>query len=312
MPTRVPRGLSSFGIAPFGGINEDDAPNASHFFVDSGHAQASDGNDGEDRNYPMRTIDAAVARCAANNGDVIHVLPGHTETVTAANGVDLDVAGIKVKGYGRGLSRPVISLGTAVGASMRLNAASVVVENIRITGDVDNLTNAIVINGVTDCVLREIELRDVTGQVAIGLAASDGTDRLTIDGYRHIGAAAAGTTRAMQFDGCDDLIVRNFYIYGNFSTTPINFVTTLSARVWIHSGYIWTENAADTGIVDTITGTTGTVGPDVFIALQDDAANITEAVTGATLYVMDPVYVVNAVNEKAMLINWTASTDAIV
>ena len=310
MPTRYPRGVSSYGVPLIG--SEDSAPNSSHFFVDSGHAQASNGNDGEDPNTPMASIDAAVARCAANNGDVIHVLPGHVETITGANGLDLDVAGIKVKGYGYGLARPQINLTTAVAASMRLNAASVIVENIRVTGGVDAITNAIVINGVTDCILRGIELRDVTGQVAIGLACSDGTDRLIIDGYRHIGDSAAGTTRAMQFDGCDDLILRNFYIYGNFSTTPINFVTTLSARVWIHSGYTWTENAADTGVVDTITGSTGTIGPDVFIVLQDNAANITEAVTGATFQIMDPVYVVNAVNEKALLIDWTASTDAIV
>lgn len=311
MPTRYPRGVSSFGIPMVGGGRDYDfAPNASHFYVDSGHAQASDGNDGEDPNYPMRTIDGAVGRCTANNGDVIHVLPGHTETVTSANGLDLDVAGITVIGYGHGLARPVVSLGTNVGASMRLNANSVVVKNIRLTGDVDNLTNCIVVNGVTDCKLLDIEYRDVTGQCAIGISCANNTDRLLIDGYRHLGDAAAGTTRAIQLNGTDDFVLRNFYIYGNFSTSAIDIVTTLANRIWIYNGYIWTENAADLCINDTITGSTGTCGPYLYLILQDNAANITEAITGATLQVMDDVYVVNAVNEKAMLINWTASTDA--
>jgi hypothetical protein len=44
--------------------------------------------------------------------------------------------------------------------------------------------------------------------------------------------------------------------------------------------------------------------------LLDNAANVTEAITGATFVTFDPVYVVNLAGEKAMLINTTASTDA--
>ncbi len=62
--------------------------------------------------------------------------------------------------------------------------------------------------------------------------------------------------------------------------------------------------------MDTITGTTGTIGPDIDIFLGVNAANITGAVTGVTLHVVDPVYVGNLVNEKALLINWVAATDA--
>lgn len=258
------------------------------------------------------TIDAAVAACTANKGDIIVVMPGHTETVSAANGLDLDVAGIKVIGLGWGASRPTINYTTAVGASTRINANSVHVENIVFTGGFDNLTNVLVINGKTDVVLKDIEYRDVTGQCAKFLTASDGSDRLVIDGLRYIGAAAAGTTTALEFDGCDDLRISNFDIYGNFSTSAIDFVTTLSARVLLTKGKIWTENAADLCVKDTITGSTGIIGPDLELVLKDNAANVTEAVTGATFYVIDPVYVVNLVNEKAMLINWTATTDAIV
>jgi len=69
-------------------------------------------------------------------------------------------------------------------------------------------------------------------------------------------------------------------------------------------------NEADIAIVDTITTSTGWIGPNLYIMLQDNAANITTAVTGATFHMMDPVYICNLVNEKAMLSNWTASTHA--
>ena len=50
----------------------------------------------------MTTLDAAVALCAANNGDTIFVAPGHAENLAAANAVDLDIAGITVEGIGNG------------------------------------------------------------------------------------------------------------------------------------------------------------------------------------------------------------------
>lgn len=305
--TNHPNGVSSYGIP----ILPNQTPQLSTgkvFFVHSG--TGSNGNTGSDPAHALASIDTAVGKCTASKGDTIFVMPGHTETVTAANGLDLDVAGIAVVGLGRGADRPVVSVGTVVGAGIRVNANSVRVENLRITGDLDNITKVLTVNGKTDVVLKDIEYRDVTGQCARFLSASDGSDRLTIDGFRYIGAAAAGTVNALEFDGCDDLVVRNFNIYGNFSNSAIEFITTLSARVWIYNGYAWTENAADLIVKDTITGSTGSCGPSLYLVLQDNAANITEAITAATFQVFDDVYVVNNVNEKALLINWTASADA--
>jgi hypothetical protein len=62
-------------------------------------------------------------------------------------------------------------------------------------------------------------------------------------------------------------------------------------------------------IKDLITASTGTIGPDLNLILQDNAANITEAITGATFQLVGPIWVVNAVAEQSMQINWTASTD---
>ena len=81
--------------------------------------------------------------------------------------------------------------------------------------------------------------------------------------------------------------------------------------MFVHDvGRFYTRNAADIFLIDTITASTGQIGPNLNLRLTDNAANITEAITGATFVVMDPVYVCNLAGEKAMLINWTASTDA--
>lgn len=281
------------------------------FFVDS--AIGADGTGyGGSWQKPYDTIDFAVGKCTANNGDIILVAPGHVETVAAANGLDFDVAGITVIGLGVGASVPQVNA-TATTSTTRINAASVWLQNLLFTGGIDAVAVNLVINGVADVYLKDILYRDVTGQSTKFLHAADGSDRLTIDGIRHIGDSAAGSTHSMTFDGCDDLVIKGeVHLFGNFSTAAIGFITTLSARILIQPtrANIWNQNAADVCIVDTITGSTGNISGPMSLHLTDNAANITEAITGATFTLYDNIYVCNLAGEKAMLINWTASTDA--
>lgn len=280
------------------------------FFVDSGSAGASDNSiKGKTVDEPFATLDFAVGQCTANNGDLIIVMPGHAETITADSGVDIDVAGVTVIGVGKGAARPTFTFTTAVTADFKLAANSTHVENLVFLGGIDATTGVIEISG-TDCSLINCEYRDSTGQAVDVVTTVNNADRLLIDGLRVIGAAAAGGASAIFLNGCDDAIIRNCDIYGNFSVAAIDFRTTASARTAIYNCKIWTENAADLCIKDTITGSTGVMGPKLYLVLQDDAANITGAITGATFYVMDDgVQVVNAVNEKSLAINWDASAD---
>lgn len=276
------------------------------FWVHSGNG--SNSNKGTfDR--PFGTIDYAVGNCTANRGDIVAVKAGHTETVTAAAGLALDVAGIAVVGLGSGAARPNINFTTAVGADMDVDAASISVINVLFTGGIDALTGPIDVNA-SDFSLLRCEWRDVTGQATDVVVADANADRLLIDGYFHNGAAAAGGAAAIALIGCDNPEVRNFKIVGNFSASAIECRTTAVVDLDIHDGYIWTKNAADLCVKDTVTGSTGKIGPNLNFMLTDNAANITEAVTGATFHQFDPIYVCNLAGEKAMLINTTASTDA--
>lgn len=273
-----------------------------------GERGASNGNDGSFL-APFSTIDYAVGRCAANRGDIIFVRPNHTETVTAAAGLDLDVAGIALIGLGSGSNRPTINFTTATTADMDVDAANIAMVNFLFTGGIDALAGPIDVNAA-DFKLIDCEYRDVTGQATDVIIADANADRLLIDGYFHNGAAAAGANSAIALIGMDNPVVRNFKLVGNFAVSAIDCRTTAVVDLDIHSGYIWNKNAADVCIKDTVTASTGKIGPSLYMMLTDNAANITEAVTGATFHLFDDVYVCNLVNEKAMLINWTASTDA--
>lgn len=280
------------------------------WFVDSGASGAGDTvGHGRDPDSPFATLDYAVGQCTANNGDVIYVMPGHAETIVADSGVDIDVAGVKVIGLGWGADRPTFTFQTAVTADFKLAAASIVVENLLFLSNIDATTGIVEVSGA-DCQIINCEMRDATDQATDFLITTAAADRLLVDGLKVIGAAGAGANSAIALVGADDTEIRNCFLYGNFAVGAIDIRTTACARVNIHDCKIWTANAADIAIVDTITGSTGWIGPNLQIKLQDNAANITTAVTGATFQMVDPVYVVNLVNEKAMLSTWTATTNA--
>jgi len=96
------------------------------FFVDS--VTGSDTNSGTATNKALATIDAAIGKCRADKGDVVIVMPGHSETVTAA--ITADVAGIRIIGLGEGNQRPVIT-GNGTIDAINVTAAGVVIENLR-------------------------------------------------------------------------------------------------------------------------------------------------------------------------------------
>ena len=280
------------------------------FWVDSG--AGSNGNDGS-LNRPFATIDYAVGRCTANNGDIICVKPGHTETVTAAGGLALDVAGITLLGFSSGSDRPTINFTTAVGADMNVDAANITMINFLFTGGVDALTGPIDVNAA-DFSMLECETRDVTGQVVDFIVTDANADRLFISGWVHRGAAAAGADTAITIVGGDDITIIPKFIDGNFAVAAIENVTTAAVNLQVfgsgdYPAYIRTRNAADV-IFTAVATTTGRVGPNLNARLADDAANITEAFVGADMEFFQPINIVNADGQSSLQTNITASTDA--
>ena len=281
------------------------------FWVDSG--AGSDGSPGTET-QPFKTLDYAVGRCTANNGDILLVKAGHTETVIAAAGLALDVAGISIIGLGNGSDRPTVNFTTAVGADMDVDAANISISNFLFTGGVDALTGPIDVNAA-DFALINCETKDVTGQATDFIVTDTNAARMLIDGWVHRGAAAAGADTAVTIVGGDGITVRNFWVDGNFAVAGIENVTTAATNLTIGGGaemnYIRTRNAADV-LVTLVATATGNIGPNIYGRVQDDAANITEAFVGANMNFFNPIAIVNADGEVGLNTNITASTDAIV
>lgn len=308
MVTNFPQGVSSFGVPVMGGLPV--IPYGKVLFVQSAHSLASDNNRGEDKDKPLRTIDSAIGRCAANAGDVIIVGPGHVETIAAAGDVNLDVAGVSIIGVGTGSLRPTVNFTTATTAEWSWNAANCLVQNLLFLGSVDALASPIDVQAADGAMLN-CEWRDAASvQVASALWLRAQAARFQLLDFVYRGDASAGTTRAITTIGPADVRMQRLWMYGNFSTAGINNITTPITGLLIRDVEFRNLNSADTFFVDTEGNGTGQIGPNINIRLADNAANITEAIVAPAMWMMQPINIVNAGGESSMQTNITASTDA--
>ena len=256
------RGVYSRGMPLFGPTTGD------VYHVDSGHTGASDTNDGKNPDRPMATIDAAVAKCTANNGDIILVAPGHAETLTAAAGIDLDVAGISVIGLGWGDDRPTITFGTATTTDIDIDAANVTIANLRFIGNIAALAAPIDVNAagftMEDC---DFYVATATTDIDITVITDATANDMVIrrchfwyDYSRAATAVTAASTEVIRLVGADRAIIEDCYFSGNFSTAVINGITTLSGDILIARNKLYNDQTANVaGWIDLVAGCTGVI-----------------------------------------------------
>ena len=200
------------------------------FFVDSGAANGSDTPaHGKSPQRPFVTLDYAVGRCTANNGDVIFVMPGHSETHTAAAGVDLDVAGIRVVGLGEAENRPTFTFTTATTADWDVDAANITVDNVRFVCGIDSQTAMVDVNSDA-FTLRNSDFFEssATGLTCIDIngGAANACDRVKIQGCRFYCTTAANWDRAIELgEVADGVEITDNYIIGDFDDAGIHNVT---------------------------------------------------------------------------------------
>lgn len=110
--------------------------NSHVFWVDS--VYGSNGNPGT-ISKPFATIDFAVSQCTDNNGDIIMVNEGHTESVTTSLGLEVNKTGISIIGVGTGKTRPQITFSTDAGAAMYVSTPKNYIYNLQFIAGIDGL-----------------------------------------------------------------------------------------------------------------------------------------------------------------------------
>lgn len=160
-----------------------------------GQKGGSNGNKGT-FNEPFATVDYAVSQCTANRGDIVFVKPGHAETFAAADGFDLDVAGVAVVGMGTGTLKPTFTL-SATTSDVNISAANCSLMNMRFVASTSDVVRAIQVTA-THATIKGIDVLDSggTNEILTVIKATGTTDN-EADGLWIEGCRAYGTSTAI-------------------------------------------------------------------------------------------------------------------
>lgn len=177
------------------------------------------------------TLTAALASCVASRGDTIIVAPNHTETIVAAAGSGVTVAGVTVVGLGLGSTAPVFTFTTSVAASFNNTASNVRIQNINFVCGIDAQTAMINVTG-TDNTFFGCNFTTNTATVGaiLGILTGATSDRLRIDSCNFLGPAAnAGTTTTaqVQYESAVDIKIVNSYFTGKMTQAILNVTGTV-------------------------------------------------------------------------------------
>lgn len=172
----------------------------------SGAANQAGQKDGSDANRgtydaPFASIAGALTQCTASRGDVIFVKAGHTEAISSATVLALNVAGVAIVGLGSGSLRPTLTFGTAATANIPVTAANMSIQNILFIAnfaDIASLMTATSTNTPTDFSIERCEFRDTSSILNALTVFTGNATANSCDGLRFVGnrISSLGTTAA--------------------------------------------------------------------------------------------------------------------
>lgn len=200
------------------------------YFVDSSATGAADTRSGTSWATCLATLDGAINKCA-NQGDVIFVAEGHTESYTTTGvKATFDTAGITVIGLGTGSNRPTFSFGHT-GSTWTISAANITLVNLLFLTAVDSVVTFGTISGA-DCIMIACESRDTTDkEVLDAWTVATTANRLKVDSYKHIGYIGGDANDSVfQLSGVDDFIIQNCIFMTQSGTTAGSAVIELATE----------------------------------------------------------------------------------
>lgn len=249
----------SIDVSNASGINVPVAPNAKYFFVGAvtlpsyaDFQQEFKGVDADGGNRIFPTLAAALAdsNTVASRGDVIYILPGHTETITTAAGIAINEAGYSIVGLGNGALRPTFTFTTSTAASFDVTAANNLIQNVVFVCGIDA---QVAMNNVTatDVTFDNCEWRISNGTVGavLGILTAATADRLRVTNHRFVGPATnTGTTctACIQHESGVDYVIQNGYFAGKMTQAIKNVATVLRGRITANDFVIGTGTVAIT------------------------------------------------------------------
>lgn len=216
-------------------------------------------------------VNTALAQCVSGRGDVIYVLPGYTESISAADAwSNLSATDVTIIGMGRGTNRPTFTW-TAAGSTVLFDTANFRLVNCNLylagahaAGSALTVAAPITVSAagceISDC--RIFWGFDADQIVTIGITTTAAADDFVFNrNYCRAETAAVPTTTFIRFVGADYLQMFDTVIVGPGSTTtlgPVQFLTTASLGIDIRRCVVMNQLASSVHAVTGMAGLTGT------------------------------------------------------
>ncbi|MCB0242636.1 MAG: hypothetical protein KDI12_04450 [Anaerolineae bacterium] len=218
---------------------------------------------GQNPDAPFATLDYAIGQCTASNGDVIYVMPGHAEDLTAADSIDVDVAGIKIIGLGWGALKPTFST-TAAAGSFKVDAANVLVRNLRLVANFATGTTAgmTLTANATNLIVEDCDWRDTSAanEFLLHVTIPTGVGPCTFRDCTFVTAAGSMTNSFLFAGTSTDFTIERCYFFVDSSDSVIDHLAGASTNLRVSdctiinqdtgaAGYCVQQKSDGTGVV---------------------------------------------------------------
>lgn len=231
--TNYPNGLTSFGVPVMGGATVP-TTTGNYWFVSS--LTGASANSGKSPAQPFATLAQAVSAATASNGDIIILMPGHAESLTASAAVTIDKAGLYIIGLGQGATRATFTWSTSTAAQMIISGAQTVINNVVMNfAGIDAVVAAISVTAVDFQLYNsKIITNSGTAGCVLGILTAATASRMIIENCFFVGPATnTGTTTTAQVKhevGIDYVIRGNIFM-GKCTQNILNATTLLGGLI---------------------------------------------------------------------------------
>lgn len=289
--TNFPNGITSWGMPVFGSSNLPlPASNGNYWFVSS--LLGNNGNPGT-FSSPFATLAFAAGYANLLPGDVIILMEGHTENVSAAAGILLSTAAVQVIGMGgMGPNQPIIYFtGSVAATTLKITGASVSISGIKFVPQIitNNQVTCLDIQAKGVLIQNNRFLIPSTASTAVCLsfidfvnATANVADHTQIIGNQFVNELSAGQlNHAVGLTTVqNDVAISNNYIYGYFALSGIHNITgKVMTNLTINGNYVKNLTAA-TVAMNIISASTGVAYRNIF---EPGDATVASAIFGTAI-----------------------------
>lgn len=281
-------------------------PSNKLFYVHSGIGASS--NSGKTASKPLATVAQAFAKCTANKGDIVLCLPGHAETISAAAGWALNVAGVSIIGLGQGSLMPTVTFDTAATADINITAANISISNFRFISNIASLGAPLDVSAAGfKLQYCNFYCTSATTGFDITVITDANANDMVVEGcnfyYNTSLADTAVTdtaTEVIRLVGADRAIIRNNFFASASTTAIINGITTASTNLWIRDN-TFIQLSTDKHWVALVANCTGRI--DYNVGTATSTAGITDAnIISAASCQLAENYASDAVGETGQIV----------